>query len=352
MRLHSNDFRIPLEHGHSLFAREVTKTPRDSVSGDTPGACSSSSPLSSEDVQPAVIVIVVHGGPGLNSHEESYDGIKNLLLDWNDKTKPPASSDGTATSGEYFKWINAIVFYDQLGCGCSEGPPLPPGEEDKAETTETPGLYSLSYYVLELQQVIQSIRLRYEGTPTKRICVLGHSWGGQVVLEYLLGGRHQASKDSSSSSSIDCAIISNTPLNEATYAQRQQEIRNALPNDVRAFLEQDDQQQASNDSVPSKIYHKLIGQSETDITGEMAGWDALQRLPELSLPCLFITGTNDTIQYKEYEQLCGLPNPPQVLILEGGEHGPFYGATAPHYFRAIQRFLEHVSTGGSALEAP
>jgi hypothetical protein len=81
--LATNEFRISLDHGHSLFACEVTHRHHPAKTGSST-ATSSSSSIKKD---PAFVVIVVHGGPGVSSHKECFDGLKNLLWDsWrNDK---------------------------------------------------------------------------------------------------------------------------------------------------------------------------------------------------------------------------------------------------------------------------
>mmetsp|Transcript_1704 Transcript_1704/g.3705 ORF Transcript_1704/g.3705 Transcript_1704/m.3705 type:complete len:170 (+) Transcript_1704:112-621(+) len=147
------DLRIPLASGgHCLFAREHVRS------------CSALAPCSSAPV----VMIVVHGGPGLTDYTESYAGLQRL--------------------GDC---CHAIVFYDQLGYGAS----------DKPAAFD----YELSHYVDELDQVVDFVKNRHLHRP---IYVLGHSWGGQIVLEYCC--RDQPS-------SIAGAIVSNTPLDQATY---------------------------------------------------------------------------------------------------------------------------------------
>jgi pimeloyl-ACP methyl ester carboxylesterase len=317
----TKEFRISLDHGYSLFACEVTRH----LSAET----SSSTAIISPKEESAFVVIVVHGGPGLISHKESFDGLKNLLLEWHE------SADGVGKGT--CETLHAIVFYDQLGCGASEGPPVQQHEKrkqhdhpkaNKQEGEPSQDLYSLSYYVKELQQVIEIVKQRH-GKP--RICILGHSWGGQIVLELLL---------TQPSSGVNCAVVSNAPLNEATYAQRQLEIRNELPEDVRQFIEEDEQQAANDTTVGAAVYRKLIGTSDTNVVGELKEWDALQRIHFLSCPCLMITGTHDTIPHKEYEQLQKSNPITQAIVLQNGDHAPFYGDTANQYFREIQGFLQ------------
>ena len=324
----TSDFRISLSNGHSLFAREVTNE---------------NEPNQATHQQSAFVVVILHGGPGINSYEESFEGLKKLLTlssspegntNQNQSDHSKSAPDTTIARSPCHA-IRALLFYDQLGCGASD--------EVSAQDLDNNNI-SLAYYVDELEQVVRAARLRHP-EPHVKICLLGHSWGGQILLEYLL-----QEKDDTSDTALplcECAIISNTPLNETTYERKQQKIRQALPDDVQAFLELDDQETATVDTSGARIYRQLIGHSDTNITGSMAGWDVLERLHRLSCPCLFLTGTHDTIPFEEYRTLEAIEysprthQPPQVVVLENGDHGPFYGATAPKYLSLIQSFLVH-----------
>ena len=275
MSQESIDLRIPLPNGHALFARENV---RQSVS------CSSSAL--------APIMIVVHGGPGLADHTESYAGLRRLL-DVCD--------------------CHAMFFYDQLGCGSSDKPV----EFD----------YTMSYYVNELSQVVDFVKDRHSN---RKICLLGHSWGGQLVLEYICRDKP----------SVSGAIVSNSPLDEAAYENKQRELRALLDEDVRRFLKEDEVAHAADGSVGSAIYSKLIGISEATITGEMRGWSILQRLGDLKVPCLFVSGTEDNIPFDRYEM--ATKHGHVVEIIHGAGHGPFFGQTADEYFRVIHNFLQTI----------
>jgi proline-specific peptidase len=60
-----------------------------------------------------------------------------------------------------------VVFYDQLGCGRSDHP-------------DDPDLWVMDTFVEELAAVRKALRL-------DRVHLLGHSWGSQLALEYVLG---------------------------------------------------------------------------------------------------------------------------------------------------------------------
>jgi len=285
------DLRIPLANsGHALFVRENVRHYQPASTVATVGS-------SMSRTKHAFVMIVVHGGPGLADYAESYAGLQRLL-----------DYEGID--------CHAMVFYDQLGCGAS----------DKPASFD----YTLSYYTQELAQVVDFVKNRHGHRP---ICLLGHSWGGQVVLEYCArhGGRD-------SSIPIVSAIVSNSPLDESTYEQKQRNLRNLLADDVRQFLQEEELAQSVDGSVGSAIYSKLIGLNEASITGEMKGWSILHRLGDINVPCLFISGTDDSIPFDEYE--VAAQHGHAVKIIPGAGHGPFFGPTADEYFRIIHQFLQ------------
>lgn len=296
----STELRIPLTCGHVLFAREVVRqspSSRPSLETELPLASVGSG---SRPTIGGVVILVVHGGPGLADHTESYSGLKCAL--------------------DYLSLCHAVFFYDQLGCGASDKP--------KTEDFD----YSLAYYVEELSQMVSFVQDRHAQC---RICLLGHSWGGQVALEYTTT-RHQNIPP-------QCAgvVISNAPLDEVAYEQKQRELRASLDPDVRQFLEQDEAAQAMDGSVGSAIYSHLIGRSETDITGKMKGWSILHRLGDVQVPCLFVTGTEDTIPWDQYERVAHQGH--SAKIIQGAGHGPFFGPMAKEYFRVLDNFLRTIA---------
>jgi proline-specific peptidase len=60
----------------------------------------------------------------------------------------------------------AVVFYDQLGCGRSEAP-------------DDPRPWGIERFVAEVHALRQALRL-------ERIHLFGHSWGGWLAIEYMM----------------------------------------------------------------------------------------------------------------------------------------------------------------------
>ena len=119
--------------------------------------------------------MLVHGGPGLDDQKGLLEAFQKNVFE---ETDPD---------------ISHIVAYDQLGCG----------QSDKPETAE---FYTLDSYVQELEQVLRWT----EHNVCTKLFVLGHSWGGQVVLEMLL-------RQTAAQSVLRGAVISNSPLDEHSY---------------------------------------------------------------------------------------------------------------------------------------
>lgn len=189
-------------------------------------------------------------------------------------------------------------------------------------------IYTLQMHVVELEQVIQH---KTRSASDAKLCLLGHSWGGQVVLEYLVSSKINAN--------VNCAIVSNAPLDERAYQKRQSGLRRGLDPDIQAFLEQDEQESANDGTIGSAIYQKLIGVSDTNITGDMKDWSALSRLPVISVPTLFLTSPDDTVDFENYPLVDHCDHCTSVMLQEGAGHGPFFGASCKEYFCAISQFL-------------
>lgn len=221
--------------------------------------------------------------------------------------------------------------------------------------------YSIEHSARELAEVIEHLAHQ---SGRRKLVLLGHSWGGQVVLEWLLRG----SKNSTHSDHVAPAgcVVTNAPLDQRSYEARQRELRQALDPEISAFLEEEEEK--APDSV---AYATLVGKSETQITGSMEGWSALERLRSgdwgstgggVLLRCMFIVGERDTVPTEDYRLLQelleerrgrgtgtesehkGLPlhaEDSQVLVINGAEHAPFLEkGVKEKWFAAVENFLE------------
>jgi proline iminopeptidase len=114
---------------------------------------------------PKLKVLLLHGGPGA-----THDYFE------------PFDSYFPAQGIEY-------IYYDQLGSGRSDKP------------TDTK-LWTIDRFVDEVEQVRKALDLGPEN-----FCVLGHSWGGVLAIEYAL--KYQAN--------LKCVVISNMMASIPAY---------------------------------------------------------------------------------------------------------------------------------------
>jgi proline iminopeptidase len=106
---------------------------------------------------PKLAVLLLHGGPG-ETHE---------YLEVFDSFLPAAGIE--------------YIYYDQLGSAYSDQP-----KDDS--------LWTVDRYVDEVEQVRQALHL-----DKNNFCVLGHSWGGVLAIEYALKYQQH----------LKCLVISN-----------------------------------------------------------------------------------------------------------------------------------------------
>ena len=89
-------------------------------------------------------MVVIHGGPGINTHQELLAALVPTIFQ---KTN-----------------LRSVLFYDQLGCGSSDKP---------NDTSQ----YSISAFVNHLSQIIKEMN---------HVVLFGYSFGGQVAMEWLV----------------------------------------------------------------------------------------------------------------------------------------------------------------------
>ena len=225
---------------------------------------------------PALKVLLLHGGPGA-THEylEAFDG-------W----FPGAGI-------EYYQ-------YDQLGSAYSDQP-------------DEPRLLDIARYVEEVEQVRQALQLDRDD-----FCLLGHSWGGILAIEYALKYQQH----------LKCLVVSNMmssipaynryaeqvlmpqmdPAALAEIRQLEAEGRYDAPRYVELLQPHYEQhvlrmpQQAwpepvlrSFSHLNPKVYVPMQGPSELGASGILADWDRTDELSRIAVPTLVVGARHDTM---------------------------------------------------------
>ena len=217
-------------------------------------------------------LLLLHGGPG-STHNYME------LLD------PLAERTG-----------RAIISYDQLGCGNSY-------------LDGRPELWKAQTWVDELDNLRHELGL-------ERLHLLGQSWGGMLAITYLADRTQQG---------VCSVVLSSTLSSSQLWGSEQHRMARQLPTDewealqevertglfegeaytkaVNHYMELHCADLGYGPEAPECLQRKKRSGREAYVTawgpneltplGTLANWDYTERLCELELPALVISGTDD-----------------------------------------------------------
>jgi proline iminopeptidase len=234
-----------------------------------------------------------------------------------------------------------VVFYDQLGSGRSDRP---------ADST----LWRFPRFVEEMDAVRRGLGLR-------RVHLMGTSWGGALVAEYLLSAERTG---------VQSAILGSPLLSTPRWIADADTLRAALPADVRAMLDRNEQRgtidspeyKAATDSFYARhvrrlpvtaaatcagvtgnnvIYQQMWGPTEFRATGSLKTWDRERDLPRLRLPVLLIAGEYDEARPSTLERFRRTMPDARLVVIPGAAHAALSEKTA-EYVAALRGFLREV----------
>jgi len=268
---------------------------------------------------PKLKLLLLTGGPGL-SH--AYLEVMDSYL--------------PAEGVEYYH-------YDQLETGESDRP-------------NDPDLWTLARYVDEVDQVRKAI-----GGNKDNFCLLGHSWGGLLAMEYALA--HQ--------DHMKCLIISNMmasiPAYNA-YAKKvleprmdQAVLKQILSMEATGKTEQPLYMQLlmpnwyeqhllrrpaavwpepvlrAEENMNRRFYVTMQGPSEMGASGRLVNWDRFKDLQRITIPTLVFSGKYDTMD-PAYMAAMAKQLPHGELAATNGSHMDMYD-DQPTYFAKLLAFL-------------
>jgi len=239
-----------------------------------------------------------------------------------------------------------VVFYDQVGNGRSTHFP-----ERGAD------FYTVDLFLRQLASLVDGLGIGH------RYHVLGQSWGGFLAQEHAL--THPPG--------LRSVVLSNTAASFPDFVKETDKLRADLPEEVEATLRHheaagttDDLEYAAAcevfyrrhvcrlDPWPEEflrsmkateedptVYHTTNGPSEFHVTGSFKQWGVLDRLHEIDVPVLVISGRYDEATPALQDVLvAGIPDARQVL-LEDASHLAFW-EQRDAYMAAVGSFLaEH-----------
>lgn len=262
-----------------------------------------------------VALLTLHGGPGFTHHQL-------LPLTRLAERKP----------------CIRVVYYDQLGCG-------------KSQRAHDHSFYDIRRAVDEVESVRKGLGLG-------KICVLGHSYGGSLALEYAFKYPSQMHKLILSSSSASI------PEDIKAFSR----LKAAMPEQVRRILEKYEANEdydnveykqavdelyrkhvfrggkyppnleASLNGFNPDVYWTMWGKHEFVCTGNMRNWDVTNRLGEIKVPTLILVGRFDELPVELSQEMHKRIPRSKMIVLEKSSHFGMF-EEEEKYLDAVYGFL-------------
>jgi proline iminopeptidase len=262
---------------------------------------------------------------------------------------------GPAMTHEYFEAFDSFFpgegieyyYYDQLGSAYSDQP----NDDD---------LWTIPRFVDEVEQVRRAL-----GLDRSNFCLLGHSWGGMLAMEYALA--HQ--------DNLKCLIISNMMDSIPAYnAYAHDVLMPAMDRRQLALVQELEASHRTEDPrymaalvpmhyerhflrrpfaqwpepvlrsighVNQHVYTLMQGPSELGASGRLVDWDRSADLHLINVPTLVIGARYDTMDPNWMHAMANRLPRGQYLYCPQGSHMAMYDDQAC-YFAGLIRFLRGV----------
>jgi L-proline amide hydrolase len=272
-------------------------------------------------------LLLLHGGPG-----GTHDYLESL--------------EAMAETGR------RAIFYDQLGCGRSDLP-------------DDTSLWTVELFVAEVGAVREALGL-------ERVHVFGSSWGGMLAMEYVL----------TQPPGLASLVLASSPASIPQWVEETARLRAQLPADVQATLDRHEAEGTTSDPEYTEaatvfykrhvcrvdpwpdyvqrsfqfledhgvVYRTMNGPSEFHVTGTLRGWSVVDRLGEIRVPTLVVTGEHDEATPAINRTASdGIPGAESVIV-PGASHMA-HVEESEDYLRLLDDFLSRVEAGLSGAGA-
>ncbi|MEO6206976.1 MAG: proline iminopeptidase-family hydrolase [Candidatus Limnocylindrales bacterium] len=266
-------------------------------------------------------LLLLHGGPGA-----AHDYLESMAA--------------LAATGR------RVVFYDQQGCGNSDQP-------------DDPARWTVDFYVRELATVRRALGL-------ERCHILGQSWGGMLLMEYLV----------TRPAGVVSATIASSPASMPMWITATARQRAALPEPVIATLARHEAAGTWDDPeyeaavtvfydrhlcrvVPNpefvtrsfaklarnpQVYRTMNGPTEFHVVGTLRDWEVLTRLAKVDEPVLLTSGRYDEATPDQMIRIVeALPQAEWVLFEQSGHLS--HAEEPDRYMAAVADFLARAEGG-------
>ncbi|MEA2228806.1 MAG: L-proline amide hydrolase [Solirubrobacteraceae bacterium] len=270
-------------------------------------------------------VVICHGGPG-------------------------ATHDYVAPIAELSRTGRACVLYDQLGNGHSDH--LPDAD---------PSFWTVELFKDELTALTEHLGI------AGRYHVVGQSWGGMLAFDHALDHPPgllsivgaDAPADAAAFAAGACALVDTLPA-EAARAIRHHEAAGTTdsPEYEAAIMEfytryvcrldpWPDALVATFDAMEADptVYRTMNGPSEFTVVGTIRDWSVVDRLPEIDVPVLLVSGEHDEVRPDVVRVIDERVPDSEWILFEDCSHSPHLEAPE-RFLRVVEGFLERVEGPG------
>jgi proline-specific peptidase len=262
---------------------------------------------------------------------------------------------GPGASSEYLEPLEAlaatgrrVIFYDQLGGGKSDRP-------------HDPAAWTVKLFLEQLRTVRQALGL-------SRIHLFGHSWGGMLALEHGLTG----------AGGLASLVIANAVASMPVWRSELQRLRQQLPPGCREVLLKHESAGTLGDleylgatlvfykrhvcrldpwprclnrtfaQVASnpEVYQTLYGPNDLLVTGRLHDWSVSERLGELRMPTLVLSGRHDEATPAAVEGLHQGLIDSEWVVFERSSHMPHLEEPG-RFLEVVGRFLQRNDASSS-----
>jgi L-proline amide hydrolase len=258
--------------------------------------------LRNNDADAPAPLVVLHGGPGA-----AHDYLLSLT--------------DLARAGR------AVIHYDQLGNGRSTHYP-----ERGAD------FWTVDLFVRELHNLVDRLGIR------DRHSVLGQSWGGFLAQEYVFDAPV----------GLQALVLADTAASFPDFVAEANRLRKDLPPEVEATLRRHEDAGTTGDPEYEQaclvfyarhvcrldpwpdevveafawidrdptVYHTMNGPSEFHVIGSIKDWQSKDRLSEIDVPTLIVSGRHDEATPALQETLQAGIAGSEWVVFEDSSHLP------------------------------
>jgi L-proline amide hydrolase len=244
------------------------------------------------------------------------------------------------------------VLYDQLGNGNSDH--LPDADAS---------FWTTQLFKDELAALVDHLGI------AGRYHVLGQSWGGMLAMDHALD----------QPPGLLSVVAADSPANADAFARGAVALLDTLPPETKATILRHEEAGTTDDpeyaaavqefytryvcrldpwpdalvesfdamEADPTVYGTLNGPSEFTVVGALREWDITDRLGEIDVPLLLISGEYDEVRPEVVRVIDENVRDSEWVLFEGCSHTPHLEAP-DRFLRTVEQFLERVEAPAAA----